>query len=364
MSPILRPSRTAATLSAALLLGAGGGAAAALAVDSGSTTATRVPTSAAAAPAVSASSRAAGMTVNDVYRRAKQGVVDIKVTTGGSAGGPPGAPGQGSATAEGSGFVIDKDGDIVTNQHVVDGARSIEVTFADGTKASAKVVGADGSSDLAVIRVSGVDSSVLQPLTLGDSSKAAVGNGVIAIGSPYGLAGSVTAGVVSALGRSITAPNHYTIAGAIQTDAPINHGNSGGPLLDSTGDVIGVNAQIESDSGENTGVGFAIPSNTVKSVAAQIIAGGRVSHPYLGLQLTDGEAGATVSAATSGGPAANAGVRSGDVVTAIDGKSMASSDELVSAVQAHRVGDKVTLTVRRGGSTEQVGVTLGNQAAS
>ncbi|MEA2451227.1 MAG: hypothetical protein QOG63_3159, partial [Thermoleophilaceae bacterium] len=260
--------------------------------------------------------------------------------------------------------VLDRQGDVVTNQHVVDGARSIEVRFADGTKASAKVVGSDASSDIAVVRVSGVDSSTLQPLALGDSSKAQVGNGVIAIGSPYGLKGSVTVGVVSALGRSITSPNHYTISGAIQTDAPINHGNSGGPLLDSQGEVIGVNAQIESNSGENTGVGFAIPSNTVKSVAGQIVSGGQVSHPYLGLQLADSQAGVTVAAVTSGGPGAGAGLQAGEAITAIDGQAVASSDELVSAIQAHRVGDRVTLTVQRGGTSRQVQVTLGDQSAS
>jgi putative serine protease PepD len=276
-------------------------------------------------------------------------VVDIKVSTG-------------QGTAEGSGFVVDQNGEIVTNQHVVDGAGSIEVQFADGTKATAKVVGADASSDLAVIRVSGVDSSKLQPLTLGNSSGVEVGSSVVAIGSPYGLEGSVTAGVVSALGRSISAPNNYTISSAIQTDAPINHGNSGGPLLDSQGRVIGVNAQLESNSGENTGVGFAIPSNTVKSVVDQIVSGGKVSHPFVGLQLSDAEAGATVAAVTAGGPAADAGVQRGDVVTAVDGKPVDSSNAVVAAVQSHKAGDHVVLTVRRGSGTEQVHVTLGDRA--
>jgi putative serine protease PepD len=316
-----------------------------------------VLTSTQAANVASASSDTAALTVNGVYRRTKQGVVDIVVKSGGGGPGPGGG-----GTAEGSGFVIDKSGDIATNQHVVAGAGSIQVRFADGTKASAKVVGADASSDLAVVRVSGVPTSKLQPLTLANSSGAAVGNSVIAIGSPYGLAGSVTVGVVSALGRSISSPNHYTISGAIQTDAPINHGNSGGPLLDANGDVIGVNAQIESDSGENTGVGFAIPSNTVKTVVNQILSGGQAKHAFLGLQLADGDGGATVAAVTAGGPAANAGLKVGDVVTAIDGMGVSGSDALVSAVQAHRVGEKVTLRVRRGGGTSDVVVTLGNRS--
>jgi putative serine protease PepD len=348
MRSTIHPSRTVATLAAALLLGVGGGAGAALAIDDGNSTTTPAVSSPAVATAASSGDV---MTVNDVYRRSKQGVVDITVQA---------QPG----TAEGSGFVLDKSGDIVTNQHVVDGASSIEVKFADGTKASAKVVGADASSDLAVIRVTGVDSAKLQPLTLGDSSKVQVGDSVIAIGCPYGLAGSLSAGVVSALGRTITSPNHYSISGAIQTDAPINHGNSGGPLLDSAGQVIGVNSQIESNTGENTGVGFAIASNTVKSVTGQILSGGQASHPFLGVQLSDSDAGPTVAAVTSGGPAAKAGVRTGDVVTAIDGKGVGSSDELVAAIQAHKVGDKVELTVQRGGGAQQVGVTLGNQASS
>src|SRR3954470_14775790 len=348
MSRVRRPSRTVALLSAAALAGAGGGAGAALAIDGGATTTTRVVTAAAPAATENASTSSAGMTVGDVYRGAKQGTVDIKVQTG-------------DGTAEGSGFVLDSRGDIVTNEHVVDGASGVTVNFADGTKADAKVVGADASSDIAVVRVSGVDPSELSPLTLADSSKAQVGDGVVAIGSPYGLEGSVTVGVVSALGRSITAPNHFTISGAIQTDAPINHGNSGGPLLDSQGRVIGVNSQIESDSGDNSGVAFAVPSNTVQRVVKQILSGGTVQHAYLGVQLGDAPsgAGAQVGEVTRGGPASDAGLRSGDVVTAVDGSAVTGSDDLVGAVQAHAPGDSLTLTIRRGGSTRSVQVTLG-----
>jgi putative serine protease PepD len=360
MSPATPRSRTTATLVAALVLGVAGGAGAAVAVDGAQPTTTRVITSSQSGPA-------GGRTVTDVYNRVKQGVVDITAKTqaaagAGGAGGAFGVPGpsSGSSSAEGSGIVLDKNGDIVTNQHVVSGASQIQVKFADGTSASAKLVGGDASSDIAVIRVSGVDASKLQPLTLADSSKVAAGDSVMAIGSPYGLAQSLTTGVVSATGRDIAAPNRYTIGGAIQTDAPINHGNSGGPLLDAQGNVIGVNSQIESNTGENTGVGFAIPSNTVKSVAEQIISGGKVSHPFLGLQLSDGASGATVTAATAGGAAAKAGVQAGDVVTAIDGQRVTSSAALVSVVQTHRVGDRVTLTVQRSGATHSVVVTLAN----
>ena len=257
-----------------------------------------------------------------------------------------------------------KSGHIVTNQHVVDGASSIEVTFTDGTKASAKVVGTDPSNDLAVIKVDGVDSSKLQPLTFADSSSVKVGDAVYALGSPYGLEDSFTAGIVSALGRPITSPNNYTISGAIQTDAAINHGNSGGPLLNSSGQVIGVNAQIQSDSGDNSGVGFAIQSNQVRSVAGDIISGGSVQHPFLGVQLADGtDGGATVGAVTDGSPAASGGLQKGDVITAVDGQSVGGSDDVVSAVQSHKVGDKIQLTIQRDGQEKTVTVTLGNDSA-
>jgi putative serine protease PepD len=328
----------------------GGGVGASLAVDRGTST-TQLVNGPIEALTPAASSTGT-LTVNGIYRRTKQGVVDIVATT------PAGR-------AEGSGMVIDKQGDIVTNQHVVDGATAVEVRFADGTRAGARMVGQDPSSDLAVIRVSGVDSPKLQPLTLGDSSKAQVGSGVIAIGSPYGLAGSVTVGVISALDRSIQSPNHYTIAGAIQTDAPINHGNSGGPLLDTNGRVIGVNSQIESGSGDNSGVGFAVPSNTVQRVVKQILAGNQVHHAFLGLQLSDGASGgAQVSAVTSGSPAASAGVRTGDVVTAVDGAAVAGPDDVVSDVQSHNPGDTITLSVGRGGTEHSVRVTLTDRAGA
>jgi putative serine protease PepD len=243
--------RRIATIGATLLVGAGGGVGASLAVDQGTTT-----TQVAAARPVAATSNP--LTVNAVYRRAQQGVVDLVATS------PTGR-------AEGSGFVIDSGGDIVTANHVIAGAGSIQAKFADGTTVSARLVGADPSTDLAVVRVAA--PAKLSPLSLADSSKAQVGSGVIAIGSPYGLTGSVTVGVISALGRTIPAPGGTEIAGAIQTDAPINPGNSGGPLLDMAGRVIGVNAQIESSSGDNSGVGFAIPSNTVQRVVHDLLAG-------------------------------------------------------------------------------------------
>jgi putative serine protease PepD len=371
-----RRARSAATLVAVLAVGAGGGAATTAFINNGNNSNSTVTSPLSAQPI---STTATTPNAAAVYSKVKQGVVDIQVSTSSGSSGtgsqpqgsPFGAPnggGQGSggstATAEGSGFVVDKSGHIVTNQHVVDGASSIKVTFADGTKASAKLVGTDPSNDIAVIKVDGVDSSKLQPLTFANSGGVQVGDAVYALGSPYGLEDSFTAGIVSALGRSIKAPNNYTISGAIQTDASINHGNSGGPLLNTAGQVVGVNAQIQSDSGDNSGVGFAIQSNQVKNVATDIIAGHSVQHPFLGLELGDGaDGGATVGAVTKGSPAESAGLKTGDTITAVDGKSVGGSDDVVSAVQSHKVGDKVQLTVRSGGQQKNVTVTLGNDGS-
>jgi len=357
--------RTPAVLVAVALAAGAGGAGVAELVDSGSPAVTRTitaPAPAAATPAAAVKT-SGGLSVNQIASGANPGVVDIKVTQGGSStpdrfGGPGG--GSQESQAEGSGFVLDANGHIATNQHVVDGATSIEVTFANGHKASAKVVGTDSSTDVAVIKVD-APKSELHPLTFADSKQVTVGSGVVAIGSPFGLEGTVTSGIVSALNRTIQAPNNFTISGAIQTDAAINHGNSGGPLLDADGNVIGINAQIESDSGGNDGVGFAIPSATVQRVAQQLISSGKVAHAYLGVQLGDGSGGATVGQVASGAPAADAGVRSGDVVTAIDGKAVTSADALVNAVDAHKPGDTVTLKVKRGGSTNDVTVKLGTR---
>jgi putative serine protease PepD len=335
--------RRSATLAAALVLGAGGGAGAALALDDSPRTVERAPGP--AATTESAALQANGdLTVNQVYRRARGGVVDITVTNG-------------QSKAAGSGFVIDTRGDIVTNEHVVSGGGSIEVEFAGGRKATARLVGEDASSDVAVIRVS-VPASVLQPLTFADSSKVQVGDGVVAIGSPFGLSGTTTTGVVSALDRSISAPNRYTITGAIQTDAPINRGNSGGPLLDSHGRVIGVNSQIETNSGDSSGVGFAVSSNTARRVAEAVVSGGKVAHPYLGVSLADGNGGAAVSSVASGSPAAGVGLRPGDVVTALDGKRVESSDEAVAVIASHSPGDQLAIAFRRDGRSDQAHATL------
>lgn len=360
----MTPRTSAVVVAVAMASGAGGAAIAGLAGGgSGSTTTQTVTTTTAGALPAASIKTVSGLTVNEIYRRANSGVVDIKVRAAGTSTGPNffGGPGGGGgqSQAEGSGFVVDDKGHIATNQHVVDGATSIQVTFSNGHKATAKVVGTDPSTDVAILKA-GASASELHPLTLAGSSAVRVGDGVVAIGSPFGLAGTVTSGIVSALDRTIQAPNNFTISGAIQTDAAINHGNSGGPLLDSAGRVVGINAQIESSSGGNEGVGFAIPSSTVRRVADQLIAGGTVAHAYLGVRLSDAPNGAAVGQVASGSPAAKAGLKSGDVVTAIDGKPVTGADALVRAVDAHKPGDTVTL--RAGG--RDVKVKLGTRPSS
>ena len=309
------------------------------------------------------------LSVNQIYQRTNPGVVDIKVTTSsGSAPtdnfGNPGSGGNGQSQqsqAEGSGFVIDGDG------HIVDEPARGRRRLVDHRHLRRRPQGEREGRRHRLLdrrrRDQGRRAEVrAAPADLrATPSSVTVGYGVVAIGSPFGLEGTVTSGIVSALNRTIQAPNNFTITGAIQTDAAINHGNSGGPLLDANGNVIGINAQIESDSGGNDGVGFAIPSTTVQRVAQQLISSGKVAHAYLGVQLGDGSGGATVGQVASGAPAADAGVRNGDVVTAIDGKAITSADALVNAVDAHKPGDTVTLKVKRGGSTNDVKVKLGTR---
>src|SRR5881398_463741 len=306
----------------ALLIGAGAGAGSYAAFGGNGGKTTTIVQQAAAQGSPTANTKT--MSVNGVYRTAGPGVVEITVTTSsGSSDFPFPSGGSGQSQAQGSGFVYDSDGHIVTNDHVVAGATKVSVTLADGSKYSAKVVGTDPSTDLAVLKVD-APSSKLHPLTLGDSSNLQVGDGVVAIGSPFGLEETVTSGIVSALDRSISSANSFTIAGAIQTDAAINHGNSGGPLLNMSGQVVGVNTQIESDSGGNDGVGFAIPSDAVNSVANTLIAGQTVQHAYLGVQIGDSSSGtgAEVSTVKADTPASKAGLKAGDVITAIDGDAV------------------------------------------
>jgi putative serine protease PepD len=342
----------AASLAAAAGIGAGSYA---LVSSGGTTTVVRQVTVARSQPAAATSS----LTVTDVYNRTSKGVVEITVSSTGSTPFPSGPQ---SRQAQGSGFVYDGNGHIVTNAHVVQSASTISVRFSNGASYKATLVGSDPSTDLAVLKVD-ASSSLLDPLELGDSSDVQVGEGVVAIGSPFGLEETVTSGIVSALHREMTAPNNFTIADSIQTDAAINHGNSGGPLLDLTGKVIGVNSQIESDSGGNDGVGFAVPSNTVRSIASQLISSGKVQHAYLGVGIATDSKGVRLTEVRTETPAARAGLQVGDVVTAIDGRKVTQASELGTAIDAKQPGDTVTLTYLRGGKTATAKVTLGTRPA-
>ena len=353
---------------------------------SGSTVASSPPITPPTEPA-SGSAR----TVGQVYQDDAQGVAFISAEEKPTAESPFGAP-SGGGTATGSGILIDSDGHVLTNAHVVDGSSSVTVKFGDGDSLPAKVLGVDDSTDVAVLSVDAgkVDA---QPLELGDSDAVKVGDGAIAIGNPYGLDRTVTSGIISALQRSISAPNGFTISDVIQTDAAINPGNSGGPLIDADGRVIGINSQIATGSGGSgsVGIGFAVPINTAKSVADQIIDGGTVEHAYLGIEGADlsselakvlnldVDQGVLVQKVTPDGPAADAGLQAGDatvaiegaqvkaggdVITAIDGKPITGMEDLIAAINAKQPGDTVTLTVIRGGSTQEVDVKLADRPAS
>ncbi|WP_079032469.1 S1C family serine protease [Streptomyces specialis] len=300
------------------------------------------------------------------------GVVTLHVSGGGSAG-------------TGTGFILDDEGHILTNAHVVRPAGEsgvIEVTFSSGDRARAEVVGQDSGYDLAVVKVTGVAG--LSPLTLGDSDAVRVGDPVVAIGAPFDLEGTVTSGIISATERPITAGGEeadgsdISYVNALQTDAPINPGNSGGPLVDLNGRVIGVNSAIRTadsggfDAGQSgsVGLGFAIPVNQAKDVAEQLINHGRATHPVIGVTLDTGYLGegARVGSSTGdpavvpGGPADEAGVEEGDVITEVDGAPVRGSDELIVRIRSHRPGDELTLTVERDGEERSLTVVLGESA--
>ena len=347
-------NRIVAMVAAAAVIGGGAGAAiTTLADDGGSSSAATVTT-----PAVTAATVAStDLTVGQVAKEATSSVVEIDaMSSGGGSTFPFG--GSGSQLAEGTGFVYDAKGDIVTNQHVVDGASTVRVKFSDGSTYSATVVGSDSATDIAVLHVN-APSSKLKPLTLGDSSKVQVGDGVVAIGNPFGLDGTVTSGIVSAVGREISSPDDTPIEGAIQTDAAINHGNSGGPLLDLRGDVIGITSQIQSEGGGNDGVGFAVPSNTVKSIASQLISNGKAQHALLGVTPADTANGVRIATVKSGSAADDAGLKAGDVITAVGSTQVQSSAQIRSIIAGHQPGDGLTLTINRDGSSKTVHVTLG-----
>jgi S1-C subfamily serine protease len=365
--------------------------------DGGSTTTITQPL---AAP-VAAKSDSSGDTniVNQIYKADGDGVAFIESqipATESSTVNPFGVPeeGSGGGTATGSGFVIDGEGHVLTNNHVIEGANNIEVKLGESdTEYKAEVVGADPASDLALLKVD-APAKELHPLTLGDSSKMEVGDPVVAIGNPFGLDRTVTSGIVSALQRQIQAPNGFSIDNVIQTDAAINPGNSGGPLINAEGEVIGINSQIEtggSGSEGNVGIGFAIPINTAKAEIEELEAKGEVEHAYLGIeggsitpQLAKAlnlpvEEGAIVQSVVKGGPADKAGIEGGntsatidgaevtlggDIIVKIDGKKIAGMDEVIEFVNKAKPGESAELTVLRNGQEKKAEVTLGKRPAS
>jgi S1-C subfamily serine protease len=338
------------------------------------------------------------LSINEIYRRWSPGVVQITSTSVVKVPqdpffGNPFAPSSQEQQSLGSGFVIDKAGHIVTNYHVVEGAKAVQVSFSNGDNVKARLVGTDPSTDVAVLQVQ-AHSRALTPLIWGDSDAAQVGDSVVAIGNPFGYSRSASAGIVSAINRPLTAPNDFPIEHAIQTDAALNHGNSGGPLLNTLGEVIGVNSQISTgNTGQqgNVGIGFAIPSNAVRNVVAQIIENGHVEHAFLGVraqELTSSIAelfrlpvkkGLLVAHVQAGSGAAHAGVKGptdqvvvageswpigGDIIVEADGVATPSVDKLVEVIASHKPGDTIQLVVFRGNSKQTIEVKLGRQRSS
>jgi S1-C subfamily serine protease len=352
---------------------------------------TRTPTTAAATSVPTLAPTPAPtkvLSAEEIYRQDAPGVVVITATQTQRV--PPTffTPGQKQEVRVlGSGFVIDGSGDIVTNDHVVADATSVRVGFSNNATYPAKVLGADPSTDVAVVRVD-APASALHALTFADSSRVEVGDPVYAIGNPFGLDRTLTNGIVSANDRDIQAPNGLAIQRAIQTNAAINHGNSGGPLIDRFGRVIGINSQIESGGvNGNVGVGFAVPSDTARAVATQLIATGHVQHAWLGVEVEDIDPalasvvkglprhGVLVVRVRSGSPAARAGlvaghqmvavggegaVVGGDAIVSLDGTPVDSSSKLVALLAAKKPGEQVELGIVRNGESRTVSVTLGN----
>ncbi len=312
----------------------------------------------AALPAVSSKpiTPARGQTrAGAIYAQDSPAVVSIK-TGGGS----------------GTGFLVDGEGTLVTNDHVVGTSKKVQVKFGtEGRTISGDVKGVDESSDLAVVHIdpSTVPAGV-KPLQFADSAGVSVGDVAIAIGNPFGLDRTVTEGIVSSLGRTLTAPNGFQIDGVIQTDAAINPGNSGGPLIDDGGKVIGVNSQIATNgiSAGNVGIGFAVPSNTVRQVLPGLKLGRTVSHAWLGVRIGPPSStnpltpsGAEIGSVTTGGPADDAGLQAKDIVTDIDGQRIDDATDLSTYVNSKAPGDKITMTVQRNGNTEKIDVLLADR---
>ena len=317
------------------------------------------------------------LSLADLFAKSDDGVVQIIVRKSND-----------SSTEKdiGSGIVYDTTGHIITNNHVVDSAQKISIVFHDGKSYSANIVGTDPYADLAVVKVD-ADASVLNPLPLGNSADLRIGDQVAAIGNPFGLSGSMTQGIVSQLGRLLNPPNSsFSIPNVIQTDAPINPGNSGGPLLNMQGEVIGITTAIQSGTGEFSGVGFAIPSNTMKKIVPILIETGHYKHPWLGISgvSIDPDLASTLQLPVSSGfmiegvvpnsPAANAGLQGykenktidgtkyetgGDIITAVDGNPIKQIEDILNYLQDKKtVGDKITLEIIRNGKKMDVSLTL------
>src|SRR5215218_4190768 len=327
-----------------------------------------------------------GRTVADIYKAEGRGVVFVEAR-GVSNDSVFGLPQQGQ-TATGSGFVVDRDGTILTNAHVVEGARDVSVRFSENGNDTipAEVKGRDTSTDLAVLKIDPSKVKDLQVMPLGDSSKVHVGDSVVAIGNPFGFTRTVTTGIVSALQRQIQAPNGFPIRNVIQTDASINPGNSGGPLLDGDGRVIGITSQIATGGGQGSvGIGFAVPVNLAKSLLPKLKQGGKIERAYLGIEMTDVggqlakelnlpvESGALIQSVVPGGPADDAGLRGGrtettrgvtaggDLIVKVDGKSVRKSDDVAAAIADNRPGDKVSIEYYRGKDKMTAEVKLGKR---
>jgi S1-C subfamily serine protease len=328
------------------------------------------------------SSYATSLPLKTIFKQAEASVVQI--TSKIPAAADPLNP-QSNATTLGSGFVYDSQGHIITNGHVVGDAKIVDVTFVDGNRYTAKVIGTDIYSDIAVLQISQNNTQAQQPLSsvkplaLSNSSKLEVGDQVIAIGNPFGLSDTMTTGIVSGVGRLLPAASGigFSIPNTIQTDAPINPGNSGGPLLNTQGQVIGMNTAIFSATGTFSGIGFAIPSNTIIRIAPALIEKGYYLHPYLGLNgatltsdLSQNLKGIYIDTITKNGPADKAGVygstidqyskkHAGDVIIGVDGHNIVRIDDLISYIDQHKsVGDTITLTVYRNGHAIDLSATL------
>ena len=354
--------RTAALLLCGALLCSGTGAATALLVDGDASTASPP---AATIMRSSGAAQTGGATATGTAQSAAAtiapSVVTIAVTTGGT------VPFGRTTSGTGSGIVLRSDGTVLTNHHVVAGATAVTVTFDDGSTAPATVVGTDPTSDLAVLRVEGERD--LTPAVFADSDELAVGQAVLAVGAPLGLSNTVTEGIVSTLDRPVRTgdgASEQSVIDAVQTDAAINPGNSGGALVDLEGRVVGVNSAIATAGGGsgNIGVGFAIPSNDAVAVAEQLVADGTADHPLLGVDIGRGTgpapAGAVLTGVTPGGAAAAAGLRAGDVVTAVADRAVVDADSLVVAVRDHAPGDTVEVTYTRDGRSRTADATLGS----